>query len=156
MNLPLSPQQRFEALSIRRSKTELAELETLLDALPAVTEDFMLGDWNGGVFITGHPGETNLPKIGWVGKTFHSRTNVDPVVCRGPGGTRVPYAPLGKAQLRRVEYRGVVSATLVFDSQPIFDYLRYVDHRTVMGVMDRKGLDMPLYFYLRRTVPGAL
>lgn len=149
MNLPLSLQQQFEALAARKEKTGLPELEALLDALPPVSEEFMLGEWNGGVFVTGHPGETNLPKIRWVGKTFHSRTEVDPVVCLDEQGRRVPYEPLGKAQLRRVEYRGVVSATLVFDGLPIFDYLRGVDPRTVMGVMDRKDV-APLYFYLRR------
>jgi hypothetical protein len=146
----MNPQQTFETLAARKEKTALAELDALFDALPAVEEDFMLGEWNGGVFVTGHPGEQQLDALRWIGKTFRSRNDVDPIVARGDDGGRVASPVMGSAALRRVEYRGVVTATMVYDQHPIFDHFRKVDAHTVLGVMDRKGDEMPLYFYLRR------
>jgi hypothetical protein len=146
----MDPQQTFETLAARKEKTALAELDALFDALPAVDEDFMVGEWNGGVFVTGHPGEQQLGALRWIGKTFRSRNDVDPIVARGDDGGRVASPVMGSASLRRVEYRGVVTATMVYDQHPIFDHFRKVDARTVLGVMDRKNDSMPLYFYLRR------
>jgi hypothetical protein len=143
-------QDQFEALAARKEKTPLAVLDALFDALPAVDESFMLGEWDGGVFVTGHPGEQQLDALQWIGKSFRDRDDVDPIVSRSPDGGRVANPVMGAASLRRVEYRGVVTATMVYDKHPIFDHFRQVDERTVLGVMDRKGADMPLYFYLRR------
>ncbi len=144
-------QAQFETLAARKSKTELAELDALFDALPPVPEEFMLGEWNGGVFVTGHPGEQQLTAMRWLGKTFRGRNDVDPIVSPGEGGKgRAANPVMGTASLRRVEYRGVVTATMCYDKHPVFDHFRAVNERTVLGVMDRKGDSMPLYFYLRR------
>jgi hypothetical protein len=143
-------ESRFEALARRKEKSPIEELEALFDALPAVDEDFMLGEWNGGVFVTGHPAESQLDAMKWIGKTFRNRNDVDPIVSRGEHGERVANPVMGAASLRRVEYRGVVTATMVYDRHPVFDHFRAVNERTVLGVMDRKGERMPLYFYLRR------
>ena len=56
----------------------------------------------------------------------------------------------GAAALRRVEYRGVVTATMIYDKHAIFDHFRRVNENTVLGVMDRKGETPALYFWLRR------
>lgn len=55
-----------------------------------------------------------------------------------------------QARLRLVEYRGVVSAAMVYDRQPIIDAFRRVDDRTVLGVMDLRGMRTPYVFVLRR------
>ncbi len=141
---------QFEALAARREKTALAELDALFDKLPDVAEDFMIGEWDGGVFDTGHPGEGQLEALRWIGKTFRDRNDVSPIVSRGPDGGRVVNPIMGAASLRRVEYRGVVTATMCYDQHPVFDHFRKLDERTVLGVMDRKGDRLPLYFYLRR------
>jgi len=150
----MSHATRFENLAARREKTSLAELDALFDALPAVDEDFMIGEWDGGVFNTGHPGEQQLDALGWAGKTFRGRDDVDPIVSRQAGGGRAANPVMGSASLRQVEYRGVVTATMVYDKHPIFDHFRAVDAGTVLGVMDRKGAPMPLYFWLRRHHPA--
>lgn len=142
-------QDQFETYA-RAPKVTIAELEGLFDALPAVSEEEMLGDWEGGVFTTGHPGEQQLGSMNWVGKCFRGRNDVDPIVSKDAEGRRVANPVMGTASLRRVEYRGVVTATMCYDKHPIFDHFRRVDARTVLGVMDRKGDTMPLYFYLRR------
>lgn len=141
---------QFEAIAARRDQTPLAELDALFDALPPVDEEFLIGEWNGGVFVTGHEGEQQLESMKWIGKTFRGRNDVDPIVSRGPDGGRVANPVMGTASIRRVEYRGVVTATMCYDKHPIFDHFRLVDAQTVLGVMDRKGAKMPLYFYLRR------
>jgi hypothetical protein len=110
----------------------------------------MLGAWEGGVFRTGHPGESQLVALGWVGKQFNSENDVDPIVVLDAQGQRQASPVMGKATLRLVRYRGVSTATMVYDKHPIFDHFKRVDDRTVLGVMDRKGEAFPLYFWLRR------
>src|SRR5262249_26800461 len=55
-----------------------------------------------------------------------------------------------KARLRMTEYRGVVSATMIYDSLPINDILRKVDDDTVLGLMDSRFSAQPFFFILRR------
>lgn len=45
------------------------------------------------------------------------------------------------------EFRGVVSATMVYDKLPIRDVFRRVDGSTLLGVMDARGDVAPHYFY---------
>jgi hypothetical protein len=54
------------------------------------------------------------------------------------------------ARLRMTEYRGIATATIVYDKLPINDVLRQVDADTVLGLMDLKGMAQPLFFVLRR------
>ncbi len=145
----MSHEETFATLRDREAVTQ-AELDALFDALPAVERSAMLGEWGGGCFRTGHPGEAQLTALGWIGKTFRGENDVDPIVCRGKDGARVSSPVLGSAQLRSVEYRGVVTATMVYDKHPILDHFRRVDARTVLGCMDKKGDATPLYFYLQK------
>jgi hypothetical protein len=54
------------------------------------------------------------------------------------------------ARLRTTEYRGVASATMIYDALPINDVFRLVDQNTLLGVMDLRGLRRPFVFVLRR------
>lgn len=56
------------------------------------------------------------------------------------------------ARLRMIAFRGVTSATMVYDAHPILDVFRRVDDDTVLGAMDIRGDSMPnlLFFSLRR------
>lgn len=54
------------------------------------------------------------------------------------------------ARLRQTEYRGQVSATMVYDNLPINDVFRKVDDNTVLGAMDLKGMAQPFFFVLHR------
>jgi hypothetical protein len=60
-------------------------------------------------------------------------------------GTRAP-----AARLRMLEYRGVLTATMIYDRQPIHDVFRRVDQDTVLGAMDLRGSTEPYFFFLRR------
>ncbi len=117
------------------------------DKLDPVAEADMIGDWEGELVPTGHEGEAMLDQLQWRGKRFVTRDEVYPLIC---GEAREPNAVMGTASLRMVEYRAVVTATMVYDKHPIFDSFRRVDADTVMGAMDRKGEDAPLMFLLRR------
>ncbi|MEL7074767.1 MAG: DUF4334 domain-containing protein [Cyanobacteria bacterium J06582_2] len=55
-----------------------------------------------------------------------------------------------KARLRMMEYRGKVSATMIYDYLPINDAFRKVDDNTVLGLMDFKGMPQPFFFVLDR------
>jgi uncharacterized protein DUF4334/GXWXG protein len=120
------------------------------DGLPAVGETDMIGDWDGELVPTGHPGEGMLDQLRWAGKRFVARDEVFPLICLDEGGERTVNGVMGAATLRMVEYRGVVTATMVYDKHPIFDSFRAIDADTLMGAMDRKGEDVPLLFQLRR------
>ena len=128
----------------------IEDVLTEFDGLPAVTEDELLGEWNGRVEPTGHPGERHLDSLNWAGKTFRDRDDVDPIVCHGEDGGREANPVLGAASIRTVEYRGVATATMVYDSHPIFDLFRRAGDVLLLGLMDRKGEAAPLAFYLER------
>lgn len=140
---------RFRELADAEGPVPVEDAHALFDALEAVGCDEMIGEWDGGVIATGHPGEGQLGALGWAGKTFRDRDDVDPIVCRADDGGREANPVLGAASLRAVEHRGVVTATMVYDKHPVFDHFRRVDGDTVLGLMDRKG-DAPLFFWLRR------
>ncbi|GAB3209374.1 DUF4334 domain-containing protein [Marinactinospora endophytica] len=56
-----------------------------------------------------------------------------------------------RARLRMVEYRGVPTATMSYDTQPINDHFRLVDENTLIGLMDARGSsDHPFAFFLER------
>ena len=55
-----------------------------------------------------------------------------------------------KARLRMTEYRGVVSATMIYDSLPINDVFRKVDEDCVLGAMDMRFTPQPCLFFIKR------
>jgi hypothetical protein len=55
-----------------------------------------------------------------------------------------------RARLRMTEYRGKVSATMIYDQLPINDIFRKLDEDTVLGVMDHKFENEPFFFKLTR------
>ena len=56
-----------------------------------------------------------------------------------------------KARIRMMEYRGKVSATMIYDYLPINDIFRKVDANTVLGLMDYKEISQPFFFVLKRS-----
>lgn len=126
------------------------EVMAFFDSLDAVAPAEMIGDWDGQVILTGHPGERHLDKLRWAGKAFRGLDDVDPMVCLDDSGDRQPSEVMGGARLRSVGYRGVVTATMIYDRHPIFDHFHRVSEDTVLGVMDTKGDPELLFFCLRR------
>jgi hypothetical protein len=54
------------------------------------------------------------------------------------------------ARLIVAEYRGVSSATMIYNDKPITDVFRKIDNDTVLGLMDMKGMSVPFFFKLER------
>ncbi len=48
------------------------------------------------------------------------------------------------------EFRGVVTATMIYDSLPIQDMFRAAASDTLLGLMDLRGMAQPFFSVLRR------
>lgn len=123
-----------------------AELMPLYEQLDPVSIEFMLGSWKGGKF----DGGTEPDPINWYGKRFDSANHAEPLMVRAADGSVQPYTALGAAQLRMMEYGGKVSASLIYDKQPIMDYFRKLDDNRVIGLGDIKGKPTDFFFHLTR------
>jgi len=149
--------QRFAAL---RDADEVApaDLDALWADLVPVAVDEVLGRWRGGDFATGHVVSTVLTKVRWHGKWLDGPLDVTPIVCRDADGRLGPNekaAGGGGASLWPVEFRGEVTATMVYDRLPVLDHFKRVDDDTLMGVMNGKlestfGIGDPYHFWLER------
>jgi hypothetical protein len=131
------------------------ELDALWTAARVATFDDLIGEWSGGDFETGHRHNGAMARLRFFGKTFRSPSDVSPLVCFDEHGERFSnddYA-LGGASLWNEEFRGEVTATMVYDGQPTHDHFKMVDDDTALGIMNGKhALDEGrfLYFYLER------
>jgi hypothetical protein len=150
--------QRFDELRRQRGLLDIRVLEEVFDALDPVDCDSILGEWTGGDFETGHFMARDSKAARWYGKTFNSRWDAKPLICYAEDGSLFSNTALtggAEASLWMVEFRGAVSAALIFDAQPIVDHFRRVDNDTLMGVSDGRP-ELVLdngeysYFYLDR------
>ncbi len=55
-----------------------------------------------------------------------------------------------KARLRMMQFRGKLSATMIYDAKPINDVFRKIDDETVLGLMDQRGDSAPFFFKLMK------
>jgi Domain of unknown function (DUF4334)/GXWXG protein len=140
-----------------KERTEIPdiELDGFWATLEPATIDFMIGEWAGGALDNGHPMVGGLVRASWFGKTFKSSSDVQPLVCLDEDGNKFSNVKLGKgeASLWMEEFRGEVTATMVYDGQPIHDHFKKIDDNAVMGIMNGKaGVHDGRYgyFYLER------
>jgi hypothetical protein len=135
------------------------ELDAWWSKLEPARIEEMIGEWAGGEFTTGHKMNGQLEKAGWFGKTFNSATDVQPLVCRDADGKKFSNIAMGKgeASLWLEDFRGEVTATMVYDGQPVHDHFKKIHRNAVMGIMNGKhaldfssGTGRHLYFYLER------
>lgn len=115
------------------------------DQLDPVDLDFMLGTWKGGKFDGGKEPDP----INWYGKRFNSRDDVEPLLAQKPDGTIYSFDMWGMAVMREINYRGKVSASLIYNQKPIMDYFRKIDDNTLIGLGEVKG-NPHFFFYLMR------
>ncbi|MEU0498161.1 DUF4334 domain-containing protein [Mycobacterium sp. NPDC006124] len=149
----------FAALIERTETIPDADLDAFWDTLQPATVDFMIGEWKGGEFDTGHRANGFMTRLNWFGKTFVSASDAKPLVCLDEDGNKFSNteAMKGEASLWLEEFRGEVTASMVYDGAPVHDHFKKVDDNAVMGIMNGKGaLDdssgspRHLYFYLER------
>ncbi|WGL17443.1 DUF4334 domain-containing protein [Microbulbifer bruguierae] len=139
-----------EFQNLKQSAAADEQLFEFFDSLPAIPAQRMLGDWTGGILSQNHPVEKQLKTMAWHGKRFSSADDVNPIISLNDAGERVVNDVLGTASLREVVFRGVATATMIYDKSPVFDHFRKVTEDLVMGVMDQKGNQRPLVFFLTR------
>jgi hypothetical protein len=145
----------FDGFVSREGQIPDAELDAFWALLRPAGIDFMLGEWKGGEFQTGHKANGFMNRLNWFGKTFHSAAEAQPLVCLDADGNKFSNteAMNGEASLWLEEFRGEVTATMVYDGRPVHDHFKVVDDNTVMGIMNGKGAVADgryLYFYLQR------
>jgi hypothetical protein len=153
------PLAAFTELKTRDGQIPDAELDAFWGTLAPATIDDMIGEWRGGEFVTGHPMNGGLAKARWFGKTFTSAADAQPLVCLDDDGNKFSNVELGKgeASLWLEDFRGEVTATMVYDGQPIHDHFKKIGDGAVMGIMNGKavvdvstGTARYFYFYLER------
>jgi len=147
--------KKFTEFKERGDQISDAELDDLWGSLEPATVDFMIGEWKGGEFATGHRANGSLAKINWFGKTFNSATDAQPLVCLDADGNKYSNVERmnGEASLWLEEFRGEVTATMVYDGAPVHDHFKKIDDDAVMGIMNGKGVrdnGKYYYFYLER------
>ncbi|KAF6816941.1 cytoplasmic protein [Colletotrichum sojae] len=147
-----TPEQQFLNLEKTDGNVEESAVAAVYEQLKPVVPEFLVGQWEGGSFDTGHPTHQTLREFKWAGKDFRSVDDVDPVMFYDQDRKRTWLKEYGHARVREVKYRGVVTAAMVYDKYPIIDSFRLVDENTVMGAMDSKELRDAgtYYFYLKR------
>ncbi|TVS88339.1 DUF4334 domain-containing protein [Mycobacterium helveticum] len=147
--------KKFTELKDRGGQIPDAELDEFWATLQPATLEQMLGEWKGGEFVTGHKMNGLLEQAGWFGKTFTSVADVQPLVCLDADGNKFSNVEMGKgeASLWLEVFRGEVTATMVYDGQPVHDHFKTIDDDAVMGIMNGKGVrdgGRYYYFYLER------
>jgi Domain of unknown function (DUF4334)/GXWXG protein len=145
---------RLDELKQATAPIPYEELEEFWSTLEPVPIEFMIGEWKGGDLPAGHRGDCFLGDS-WFGTTFTSATDVKPIICVDADGKKYEDTKLmkGGASLWMEEFRGDVTATMVYDSMPIHDHFKKVDDNAVMAITNGKGaLDKGryMYFYLER------
>lgn len=142
--------KKFTEFKERGGPIADAELDDFWASLEPATIEGLIGEWRGGEFVTGHRMNGQLEKARWFGKTFASAGDVQPLVCVDADGNKFSNKAMGKgeASLWLEEFRGEVTATMVYDGQPVHDHFKKIDDDAVMGIMNGKGvLDDGRYFY---------
>ncbi|MDT0202796.1 DUF4334 domain-containing protein [Nocardioides sp. AE5] len=153
----MSTLERFRTLRDAASPST-DDLDALWADLAPVRAADLLGHWRGGDFATGHVISTVLEKSRWHGKWFDGLLEVTPIVCRDEDDKFVANTKAaggGGASLWDLEFRGEVTATMVYDRLPVFDHFKAVDDGLLMGIMNGKlqatyGITDLYYFWLER------
>ncbi|MEZ5114008.1 MAG: DUF4334 domain-containing protein [Nocardioidaceae bacterium] len=139
-----------------------AEALAFYDSLEALHVDSLRGRWRGRGLSTGHPMDGLLESSGWYGKQSDDLDSVHPLLFEIDGEI-YPVEPQAKmpvdvtkratrhgARLRNVDHRGVVTAAMIYDTQPIIDLFRRLSPSTLLGLMDARGMSEPYFFILTR------
>jgi len=155
----MTTQDRFESLRQDQALVDEISLETVFDALEPVACEDILSRWRGGGFDTGHWLLPALGEMKWFGKWFVAPADVKPLICWAQGGNLVSSQAMnGEASLATIDFRGKVSAAIVYDGVPLIAHLRRVDDDTLLGMVTGKAINgtelvqegKHQYFFLER------
>lgn len=147
----------YEQLRRRTGRIDQAQLADFWASQPPVTTAEMVGLWAGGLFDTAHQFNLRSSMPSWYGKEIRGDAEAWPDVMVDAQGEL--YATATRGTLRMVDFRGVPTAALVYDDEPVMDHFVWVDPDTRLGVMDRaadREADSWLYFWLERRPPARV
>lgn len=125
----------------RSGRLDPAELDAWWGELPVVGVEEILGRWKGTGFDTGHRALAQLAGLKWFGKDFVSALDAKPVLCHDDNGdlySNTAAGNGGEATLWMAEYRGEVTATMIYDALALYDHFKKIDDNTLLGVMNGK------------------
>jgi hypothetical protein len=103
--MTFSPEQQLINLTQITGHVDETAIADVFDHLKPVSPDFILGEWSGGSFDTGHPIHRTLRAKKWAGKSFRSTEDVDPMVLYDDAGKRYRSEDYGRARVSRVHVR---------------------------------------------------
>ena len=144
--------EKFENTIRKKGDFSCKELDELFSELQPVAIDEMLGEWQIGYLFTEGTGShfesfIKYCPVRLYGKRFISKNRVQAWLFSFFG---VKFGFLGtSAILEKIDFRGKLSTSMVYNYLPIIDHFRKVDNSTVMGIMEIKG-KLSIYFYLRK------
>src|SRR5215813_10756440 len=150
----------FQQLKKQHKISDDKKIIDLFDSLAPVRCEEILSRWQGGGFDTGHWLLQALSDMKWYGKWFTSTLDAKPLVCFNHEGKLYSNQIMrGEGSLWMTEFRGKVSASIVYDGEPIIGHFRKVDDNTLLGMASGKKLSLGKevvengkhqYFYLER------
>lgn len=145
--------KKFEELKHESGFFLCEELDNFFDELDSIAIEEMTGEWRLEYLLTEGTGSIlevflrNFPILKLYGKRFINRNNVKAWIYSFFG---LKFSvPLATAVLRKIEFRGKVSASMIYNYLPMIDYFRKVNDDIVMGIMEIKG-KVSVYFYLTK------
>jgi|GEM_PF-1699056 len=152
--------QAFERYKKQDFIEDDSRLLDLFDQLDPISCDEIYSRWATGSFNTDHWATKAVRKMKWYGQWFRSKMEASPLICFDEEGNLFPLQVIGgEGTLWMAEFRGKISATMMCDLQPVFNYFRKVNDDTLMGIMHEKKLlpetntepdDRYFYFHSRR------
>ena len=143
--------EQFNQYLKQKDKISTNQLDDFFAQLDPIDIEELIGKWQGSVFFMGLSKLEIVLKnfyiLKWFGKLFLNSNQVKALIFSFLG---IKFnIPGGTAVLRKIEYRGKVSTSMIYNYLPIIDNFRKIDDQTVMGVTEIKGR-VGIYFYLKR------
>ena len=154
---------------LEERKATPEEAYEVFQSLETISTEFMHGRWKGSDIETGHRFDGLFEASGWYGKMYLNDEEVHPLVFYSedkkelwsvnprmmPFSMNLPKDDLvgtilrlgrfametkeSKARIRNTEFKGRVTATMLYDEVPINDMFVKIDENSVLGIMDFKG-----------------
>src|SRR5205085_1833319 len=118
-----SARQKFTEFKGRSGAIPDAELDGFWETLAPTTINGLIGEWKDNEIDYEHKMNGQQQKARWFGKTFKSVDDVQPLVCLDDDGNKFSNVAMGKgeASLWLEDFRGEITATMVYDGQPVHD-----------------------------------
>ncbi|MDR0920258.1 MAG: DUF4334 domain-containing protein [Oscillospiraceae bacterium] len=165
----------LEALLKNKTITQQEGLDFFDTLEPADVKELKY-KWKGSEVPSGHPMDGMLNAVNWYGKYFTDVDNVYPLIFEKNNGKlfagnpklmpikafetaprwlvsilfkiATPFIKTKKSSaiLRMMEFRGKLTAAMIYDDKPIIDIFAKIDDKTFLGITETKW-DIGLYYF---------